>query len=429
MVSNGMVSPRNLLKGAVAGSGALLLSRAKIPFPAYAGPSTTVVSYVVPSAPGVEITPILTVGDAADNGYRMVGIPDGLGALANGPTFTLFMNHELTATAGNSGPGIVRAHGRSGAFVSRWTIDCTTLRVLSGEDLTTSPDQVHLWDAVARQHYTSTTSWDRLCSADLPAIKALRYGNLGTLERIFFDGEEVTFGRAWARIVTGPRTGEAWELPRLGKMSFENVVPCPHGRDKTIVALFDDGSIDTAAPAVNNPSEVFIYLGTKQTTGSEIEKAGLTNGKLYGVQAYRGSTLVTEESNDYGLGDASIGYVGSGRFKLVELGEDGDVSGLSGLDLERDAIAKNIFRMMRPEDGAWDPRNGRDTLFFVTTANINPLRNSRLWRLKFRDIQHPEEGGGVDIILTNTPGRMFDNVTVDRLGRLFLQEDTATTHG
>lgn len=60
----------------------------------------------------------------------------------------------------------------------------------------------------------------------------------------------------------------------------------------------------------------------------------------------------------------------------------------------------------------------------MTTANINPLLNSRLWRLTFDDLDRPEAGGRIEILLTNTPGRMFDNITIDRLGRVFIQEDT-----
>jgi hypothetical protein len=187
----------------------------------------------------------------------------------------------------------VRAHGSNGAFVSKWTIDRNTLQVLHGEDLTQRADQIHLWDATTRTYTSGTTQWRRLCSADLPLASALQYGRLGTSERIFFDGEEVTdannWGRTWARIVTGPNAGHAWELPRLGKMAFENSVACPHGKEKTIVALFDDGSVDTPAPtsplpdnSTANPSEVYIYIGTKQSHGNEIEKAGLTNGKFYG---------------------------------------------------------------------------------------------------------------------------------------------------
>src|SRR5262245_4453612 len=63
--------------------------------------------YVLPSAAGVETTAILTVNDpvqgAAQNGYRMAGTPDGLGAFDNGDgTFTVLMNHEFST--GEGGP-------------------------------------------------------------------------------------------------------------------------------------------------------------------------------------------------------------------------------------------------------------------------------------------------------------------------------------
>jgi hypothetical protein len=82
------------------------------------GPSSSDAPYVVPSRPGVVTKSILTAGDSAD-GYRMAGIPDGLGAYDNGDgTFTLLSNHELGRTA-----GVERDHGATGAFVSKWTID------------------------------------------------------------------------------------------------------------------------------------------------------------------------------------------------------------------------------------------------------------------------------------------------------------------
>src|SRR5262245_59695737 len=78
------------------------------------GPSTLQSAYVLPSLASVETTSILSVGDSV-LGYRMVGIPDGLGAFDNGDgTFTLVMNHEL----GNA-VGVNRAHGAIGAFVSK----------------------------------------------------------------------------------------------------------------------------------------------------------------------------------------------------------------------------------------------------------------------------------------------------------------------
>ncbi len=80
---------------------------------------------------GVETRSILSVGDDV-NGYRLVGIPDGLGVLGTDDgAFRLFVNHELFADV-----GIGRAHGGTGgAFVSDYTIDATTLEVRKGSDL------------------------------------------------------------------------------------------------------------------------------------------------------------------------------------------------------------------------------------------------------------------------------------------------------
>src|SRR5262245_58098693 len=80
-----------------------------------AGFLTPTPSYLTPTAPAVEITPLVTTGDSV-GGYKMVGIPDGIGAFDNGDgTFTILMNHELGATS-----GVARAHGGTGAFVSKW---------------------------------------------------------------------------------------------------------------------------------------------------------------------------------------------------------------------------------------------------------------------------------------------------------------------
>jgi hypothetical protein len=64
------------------------------------GPSSSASPYIVPIVLGVKTTSILTVGDTVNlkpdgvTPYRMVGIPDGLGAFDNGNgTFTLLMNH------------------------------------------------------------------------------------------------------------------------------------------------------------------------------------------------------------------------------------------------------------------------------------------------------------------------------------------------
>ena len=112
------------------------------------GPSSSESPYVLPSQPGVVTNSILTVGDSVNDKpdgttpYRMVGIPDGLGAFDNGDgTFTVLMNHEIP-----SGLGVTRAHGANGAFVSKWTIRKDDREVLHGEDLI---KQVATWNSGA----------------------------------------------------------------------------------------------------------------------------------------------------------------------------------------------------------------------------------------------------------------------------------------
>ena len=122
------------------------------------GPTTIIAPYVLPSADGVQTTSLLTVGDMpAGNGYKMVGIPDGLGArrLPDG-TAELFMTHELRgavaadpsqtpAVLASPAQGVQRAHGQAGSFVSRFKVNPNTLAVTEGSDLI-GPNETTFWD-------------------------------------------------------------------------------------------------------------------------------------------------------------------------------------------------------------------------------------------------------------------------------------------
>ncbi len=419
------LSRRSLLRVGLGGAGLLLLNG--VPGlglgTASAAPesasSTTVAPYLYPSIDGVKFTALLTVRDMkAANGYALVGIPDGLGIIPGTDTFTLVMAHELASAV-----GVPRSHGSKGAFVSKWTIDKKTLRVLEGADLTGSASKVFTWNPATQRYDAGTVAWNRFCSADLPQPSAFLNGTKGTTTRIFMVGEETNGGKAWAHLVTGPNAGEAWHLPRMGSAGFENLVASPFSKDRTIVIGLDDGSINTAPVAENYPCELFVYIGTKQETGSDIERAGLTMGKLHAVRllAADGRKYITEEKNDTAFGETS--YVPSARFELAQLGTNGDVEYLSPLELEQECIAKSVLRMMRTEDGAWDPRPANhNDFYFVTTGS--PTHKSRLWRLRFDDLDAPEKGGTLTALLNGDEGQfMLDNITIDSLGRILMQED------
>jgi hypothetical protein len=361
------------------------------------GPSSTRNPYIFGTKQEVFVTSLLTVGDVV-SGYKLAGLPDGLGAYDNGDgTFTVLMNHEMGNTV-----GAVHAHGQKGAFVSKWVIKKSDLSVVSGSDLIKN---VNLWNGTGYTTYNSSNpdakaAFTRFCSADLPEISAY-YNSLngkGTKERIFMNGEESgSEGRMMGHIATGANAGTSYELPRLGKFSAENVVASPYRSDKTIVAGMDDAT----------PGQVYIYIGTKTNTGTEVEKAGLTNGKLYGV-AVTGMTTET---------DAKIPTPGT-EFKLIDLG---NVENTTGSALNTASNNAGVTTFLRPEDGAWDPSSPNDFYFVTTNGFNNP---SRLWRLRFSDINVPEKGGVIEAVLSGTEGqRMFDNMTIDNSGHVLLQED------
>ncbi|HND53321.1 MAG TPA: hypothetical protein PLV92_13015, partial [Pirellulaceae bacterium] len=51
-------------------------------------------------------------------------------------------------------------------------------------------------------------------------------------------------------------------------------------------------------------------------------------------------------------------------------------------------------------------------------------RNSRLWKLSFSDLSNPLAGGTIEVLINGKDTAvMFDNITMDKSGRLVLQED------
>lgn len=378
------------------------------------GPSSSETPYLRGRAPDARTTSLLTVGDSvhhtsrADERYQLAGIPDGMGAYDNGDgTFTVVLNHEIPA-----GSGRVRDHGANGAFVSRWIVRKSDLRVLSGQDLIQGV-------MIATG---GPAAFSRFCSGDLAKIGAWYdpAGGTGYNGRIYLNGEEVgAEGRAFGTVLSGIHAATAYELPSLGKFSWENAVANPAAGPDTVVVGLDDST----------PGQVYVYVGTKQPTGNAIQRAGLIGGVLYGVKV----TDVPLEDRATGIGAAEQ------PFTLASLG---DVSAKTGAQLDIDSIEAGVTRFLRPEDGSWDPLHPND-FYFVTTDQFNTVKRpgvastpntppaqegaTRLWRLRFVDHAHPDLGGTISELLDGTTGddpmEMMDNITVDRSGHVMIQED------
>jgi 2',3'-cyclic-nucleotide 2'-phosphodiesterase (5'-nucleotidase family) len=383
---------------------------------AISAPSSSQSPFIVGTDQDVSFTSLLTTGDQIglkDDGvtpWRMVGIPDGLGAFDNGDgTFTVLMNHELPPTQ-----GVARDHGATGAFVAKLVIDKATLQVLSGEDLV---QHVFLYDTATDSFFDPLTDgnpatlayqFSRLCSADLPEISAFFNADTGKgyNGHIFMNGEETgAEGKGFAHFIDGAEAGNSYELPWLGKFSWENSIANPNSGDKTVVAGTDDAT----------PGQVYFYVGNKQSTGSALDKAGLTNGHLFGLKV---DELDNGTDNNNETNGTTLGGDFESTFSLVDLG---DVSETTGANLQTQSEAAEVTEFLRPEDGVWDSTN-EDRFYFVTTNGIESP--SRLWAMDFIDGDNPELGGTIRMLLDGTEGqKMFDNMTVSDDGKLILQED------
>ncbi|MDP2071013.1 alkaline phosphatase PhoX [Methylotenera sp.] len=324
-------------------------------------------AYIQPATVGWEVRPIITVGESAANGYRMVGVPDGLGAHDNDDgSFTLLMNHEIAADK-----GVIRAHGQKGAFVSRWVIDAETLAVRSGADLVQNTVPAGL-------------AFNRLCSADLAPQSAFfnAASGKGYAERLFLNGEEdKAGGQAFAHALNGT----SYALPDLGRIAWENVLANAHTGDTTLVIGMDD----------IHDGLVLTYVGEKRAQGNPVEQAGLVGGRLYAIKAE------------------------GARFDLVELG---DAAKLDGKALRAQAAKLGAKLFARPEDGAWNTQNA-NIFYFTTTDKVGG--NTQLHRLQFDDVKQPTLGGRIEVVLNGRDigAEMFDNLTVDDAGNVLIQED------
>ena len=340
-------------------------------------------SWLKSTSEGWKIMPLLNVGDAVGKkNYRMVGIPDGLGALDNGDgTLSIYMNHEIGKDQGKS-----RRHFGRGGFVSHWTLDIATLKITAGEDLI---QQVKIWSPEMQQYMTSPAySFNRLCSADLPPLSALYdvASGKGFNGRLFMNGEEDrSGGRAFAHVVSGEQKGISYELPYLGKFAWENAVANPSTGIKTVVMGMDD------SPG----GQVYMYVGEKRAMGNPAEQAGFMGGNLYAVK------------------------VDGKNFSMVNLS---DVSAMSGDELEQAGRRLGVANFMRPEDGAWDVNNP-NIFYFATTDKIDGT--SQLFQLTFEDINQPEKGGLIKTVLNarDIGAQMFDNITVAGDGKILVEED------
>ncbi len=379
------------------------------------GPSTTTSPYVLPAADGVDITSLLTVNDdgAAADGYELVGIPDGIGARTNRRgEVVAYVNHELTADR-----GIERRHGQRGAFVSRLVIDPETGTVERGSDLLDPMVGFYDYQKPRKQRYggkagppegaeegTHTQAYQRFCSGSLTDAGQLwnEATGRGTPQQFYFANEEIGVE---GRVFGVNRFGQAIQLPKLGLMSWENTLAAHNQSDTTLVMGNDDA----------DPGTVTAYVGTKRKSGTWANRAGLTDGRNHAVKI-PGVTTDASFRETYDKGEPV-------PFNLQDIEWE-----QSGGAQEAEGLAEEVMQFNRLEDGAFDPNNPND-YYFVTTdggEGSGVGGGGGLWKLRFADIENPQLGGTLTLLLDGTEDITLnkpDNMDIDRYGNLLIQED------
>ena len=360
---------RTTIAVAVCATTALAGAATAVAAPAVQGPSSSQTPYLERSQPGVVSKSIITVGDAAANGYRMVGIPDGLGAYDNGDgTFSVLMNHESATPRARCAPMAPRGRSsRSGRSTA------TLWAVAEGEDLI---QRVKTWNGSAWE--TATTTFNRFCSADLPAASAFydASNGQGHPEPHLHERRGGRCRRSSRRARgVGTRCRHQLRPSWLGRASWENQVAMPDTGAKTVVVGLDD----------SGGGQVYVYVGDKKATGNDVERAGLTGGTLYGLKI----DGVASET------DATTVPAGGADFTLVEIP---GAATMTGAQLEAKSAELGITALARPEDGAWDPSNPSG-FYFATTASFIGI--SRLWTPRLLRRGKPEHRWDGD----DRPGR------------------------
>jgi Bacterial protein of unknown function (DUF839) len=316
--------------------------------------ATSVKPYVEPVGGDYQVRALFSaddkvplLGGAPGQQYRMVGIPDGLGAHANPDgTSTLYMNHELGFTA-LSEP-VVGGPKNRGAIVSQWLLDANG-------------------DPVAGRR-----AYDRIYAENTLLGPAPVVGNEAQMPR--------QLARFCSGFLAGPATGfdrpiyltneeasspdtldgqgglsvaifdsELHTLPALGRYAKENTVVQPGQGTQTVIFPTEDG------PATLD-NQLYMYVGKKDRSAKAtvLARNGLDNGTLY---VFRSLDPARNSERSFTSGSVT------GEWIPIPGAE-----ALTDTQLEAASDAAGAMTFVRPEDGAFNPTNPNE-FFFDTTGS------------------------------------------------------------
>ena len=385
--------------------------------------------YILSTNSAVELKTLALSGDTI-TGTMLRGIPDGMGAYKNGiGGVTLLSVHEMSSY------NTLVQQSKSDSEV--WGTSITKMTISpNGKTVTRASDfmkDFSFYNYTTGEYQntpiggepagtTKGFDWNisRFCSATLVQAGKLSFKSgtttYGYKDPIFLSGEE-DGDSGYARGFAFDMNGNGIQLPRMGTASWENLMPNLKPGMNTVVMGSEDGSA--------SDSQLFMYVGTKTTSGTFADKAGLTNGDLHVVS-------IPDIAND----TAFRNTVGKNKAVAVKFNKTIWNDNMANQQIDHAAQGTEFSRV---EDGEWDPKNP-NVFYFVTTESSkypasttpNPAlpTTSRdggaLWRLTFVDGQNPDLGASLEMLLDGSEAPYLskpDNIAVTHNGIILVQED------
>lgn len=423
------------------------------------GFKTSQPSMLTPVMAGVEITPLLTVGDVLPSGFRFESIPDGIAINPRGQgRVDVYVNHETskvpfpyntaTPTAANG------ENDFDNAQVSKLILNQHSAGVLNGSFAIAS--------AAGYQRFcsnylaTSAEGFDReILLTNEEGIDYV-YRQEASWPPVIGDPDEKQIGLVVALDV---RTGKTYEIHGMGRHNHENAVAVP-GYGHPVVLSGDDtftsGPLTGVFPAGAVPSQSQLYSYIAPDTDSLLAD----EGELWafvsdtpGVKNYydvlpNSGTVVTghfiqvPRNIATGLNPdgseikaADVGYPlpptnGSWQRDLRSVAPVG-VDGPQWV-LEYWSNLNNVFQFVRVEDIAYDKRPGMGNVVYIVdsgrgrtaaqsldTPNFRST-NGRVWKMVL-DPTNPK------IVTSLTVAVEGDDNPVKTLGEVHQPDNIETT--
>ena len=419
--------------------------------------------------PGVQVTPILTVGDVLPSGFRYEAVPDGISLRTRGQgRVDLFINHETSKVPFPYNTAAPTAANGENDFdnsqVSQLILNQHSAGVLNGSFAISSSSGYQRF--CSNYLATSKEGFDRdILFANEEAIDYV-YRQEASWPPVMGDPAEKQIGLVVALDV---QTGKHHPIYGMGRHNHENSVPIPGFEDLVVLSgddTFTNGPLTgvTFPAGVTVPAQAQLYSYIASDTDALLadegdlwafvsDTPGFTDYYDFipgSAQSITGHFIQVPKNIATGLNpDGSEIKAADVGFPLPPTNgswqRDNRTTVPTGLDgpqwvLEYWSDINNVFQFVRIEDIAYDKRPGMGNVVYVVDSGRGSAgqgagisTNGRVWKMVL-DLNDPKVvtsltvfvEGDDNVVKTLTEVHQPDNIETTATG-ILLTEDPGSS--